>query len=291
MIPTVKSYFSGAGLMDLGLQNAGLDIKQSLEIDIHACNTLRKNFNHEILEEDIANRTVLSQEKTDIMVGTYPCTKYSAIADISGTRDGDDLFLHMFRHIALEKPEMYVIENVVGMKQFPIVMEAMSKLPDYYVHMECPLNANLWLPQNRARLILIGTRRPFNFRPPVVEKKVTLKEIVDPCPEYNITYGVMNRINGKHRDNPIVSDPDKGDNAPCCVAHFHKDKSTRLVVDKSHKNGVRPYTMREYARLMGVPDSFEFAGTKNQAIKQIGNGVAVPMAEWIGREAMRYFNR
>ena len=28
----------------------------------------------------------------------------------------------------------------------------------------------------------------------------------------------------------------------------------------------------------------------SDAYRQIGNGVAVPMAEWVGRELMRYFN-
>ena len=33
-------------------------------------------------------------QDADVYVGTFPCTKYSSIADISGTRIGDDLFLH-----------------------------------------------------------------------------------------------------------------------------------------------------------------------------------------------------
>jgi DNA (cytosine-5)-methyltransferase 1 len=60
------------------------------------------------------------------MVATYPCTKYSPIADIHGVRTGDDLFLHFFRHVAIRRPELYVVENVPGMKKFPIVMEAVT---------------------------------------------------------------------------------------------------------------------------------------------------------------------
>ncbi len=105
MKPTVKSYFSGAGLMDLGLKLAGLDIIQSLEIDRVCVDTLKRNFDHQVIESDIKDITVLSQPKSDIIVGTYPCTKYSAIADIHGTRTGDDLILHFFRHLAIERPE------------------------------------------------------------------------------------------------------------------------------------------------------------------------------------------
>ena len=115
---------------------------------------------------DIKDKTVQEQPQSDIIVGTYPCTKYSAIADIHGTRTGDDLFLHFFRHIAIEQPEMYVVENVPGMKKFKVVMEAMTKLPNYYVNIFCPLNASLWLPQRRKRLILIGTKKPFSIAAP-----------------------------------------------------------------------------------------------------------------------------
>lgn len=41
---TAKSYFSGAGGMDLGLAEAGIDIINSYEIDRTACATLRENF-------------------------------------------------------------------------------------------------------------------------------------------------------------------------------------------------------------------------------------------------------
>ena len=75
-------------------------------------------------------------------------------------------FLHFFRHIAIEKPEMYIVENVPGMKKFKVVMEAMTKLPDYYVNVFCPVDASNWLPQKRKRLILIGTRKAFSISAP-----------------------------------------------------------------------------------------------------------------------------
>ncbi|NMA66473.1 MAG: hypothetical protein GX957_09580 [Clostridiaceae bacterium] len=99
---TAKSYFFGAGGMDYGLIDAGINILQSYEIDETCCNTLRENFSHEICQKDITQITVLDQPRADMIVGTFPCNKYSPIASISGTRTGDDLFLHFFRHIALE---------------------------------------------------------------------------------------------------------------------------------------------------------------------------------------------
>lgn len=176
--PTAKSYFSGAGLMDLGLCEAGIKVVKSLEIDPTACQTLSKNFSHKIDCTDIRSLTVLEQERTDIIVGTYPCTKYSTIADIHGTRTGDELYLHFFRHIAIEQPEAYVVENVPGMKKFPLVMEAMTKLPGYYMNVFCPLDALSWLPQHRKRLILIGTKKNVIISPPQNTRRITLKDIV-----------------------------------------------------------------------------------------------------------------
>src|SRR5436190_16970730 len=144
-----NTYFSGAGLMDIGLEAGGLTLQQSFEIDQICRDTMRRNFAHDVVQCDIAKKIVLADKECHVKVATYPCTKYSPIADIHGVRTGDDLFRHFFRHVAIRRPELYVVENVPGMKKFPVVMEAMTKfpvvmeamtkLPDYYVHVACPV--------------------------------------------------------------------------------------------------------------------------------------------------------
>lgn len=286
---TANSYFSGAGLFDIGLQRGGISIQQSFELDRTCCETQRLNFGHEIVNADITQKLVFEEKPCDVMVATYPCTKYSTAADIHKTRTGDDLFLHFFRHIAIRKPEVYVVENVPGMRKFPVVMEAMTKLPEYYVSVFCPVRAEIWLPQKRDRLILIGSKRPFSWALPTNARPVRLKDIIEEDPDVVIPEYLASRMAGKYRDLPIISDPEADDIAPTCVAHYGKDQSTRVVRDRRFKGGVRPYSPREYARLQGVPDSFRFAGTRSQAYKQIGNGVAVPVGEWVGKEVARYF--
>jgi DNA (cytosine-5)-methyltransferase 1 len=284
-----NTYFSGAGLMDIGLEAGGLTLQQSFEIDAVCCDTMRRNFSHEVVQCDITRKLVESEKPCHVMVATYPCTKYSPIGDIHGVRTGDDLFLHFFRHVAIRRPEIYVVENVPGMKKFPVVMEAMTKLPDYYVHVECPVKSSTWLPQRRDRLIIIGSRRSFLWREPAARKQITLREILEPNANPRIPDYVSKRLGGAYRDRPIISDPKRGDIAPTCVAHYAKDLSTRLVADKRFPQGARPYTVREYARLQGVPDTFNFAGSDNDAYRMIGNGVSVPVGEWIGAEIRRYF--
>ncbi len=292
--PTAKGYFSGCGGMELGLLQAGIELIQSLDLDKEATDCMNINrhyFNHSVLNTDIKVKTVLEQQGSDIIVGTYPCTKYSAIADIHGTRTGDDLFLHFFRHIAIEKPEMYVVENVPGMKKFEVVMEAMTKLPGYYVNVFCPVDALNWLPQRRKRLILIGTKKPFNISAPnTIKNRPTLKSILETDPEFDMPEYIVKRINGSYRDLPIIVDPENSSAvAPTCVAHYAKDLSTRLVKDKKAKFGIRPFTVREYARLQGFPDDFIFEN-KRSAYRLIGNAVPVQMGKWIGETAMKYFN-
>jgi len=286
---TVNSYFSGAGLMDLGLQQAGLHIGQAFELDSDACKTYRYNFGSHMKQSDLSQELVLEQDSCDVMVFTYPCNKYSAIADLFGNRTGDELFLHALRHLAVARPEMYVVENVVGMKAFPVVMEAMTKLEGYYVNVFCPVESSLWLPQRRDRLIIIGSKKPFNIRPPENHKRITLAEILEHDPDVNWPKSIKTRMNGGYRDKPIISDPNNNDIAPTCVAHYAKDKSTRLVKDDRFKMGVRPYSLREWARLQGLPDTFMFPVSPTAAFKQIGNGVSVCVARWCGNEITRYF--
>lgn len=288
---TANSYFCGGGLMDIGLIEAGIQINQAFEMDTDACKTYRHNLGDHVKQCDLTQELVLKQQACHGMFFTYPCTKYSMIGDIHGARTGDELYLHALRHMFIARPEFFAAENVPGMLAFPIVMEAMTKMPDYYVTVFCPVKSEMWLPQRRNRLIIIGTRRPFAIRPPENTKPVALADILEEEPQVTLPAAIKARLNGAYRDLPIISDPAKGDIAPTCVAHYAKDKSTRLVVDKRFPHGVRPYSVREYARLQGVPDWFTFPVSDTAAYKQIGNGVSKQVGEWIGGEMIRYMNQ
>ncbi len=60
---------------------------------------------------------------------------------------------------------------------------------------------------------------------------------------------------------------------------FFKPEKGRYL----HPESDRPITHREAARLMGFPDDFEFAGTKIDIARQIGNAVPPPLAAAIGQ--------
>lgn len=291
MAPTIRvnSYFSGAGIMEIGLREAGLSLQQSFELDPVCVKTHAQNFDHQITACDLRLKLAQAEAPADAVVATYPCTRYSTAADLHSTRTGDDLFLHFFRHLAINRPEVYVVENVPGMRKFPVVMEAMTRLPEYYVHVECPVKSELWLPQRRNRLIIIGSRKPFSWRAPAAKTRVRLRDIIEREPDVRIPGYVHSRLNGQYRDRPIISDPERDDIAPTCVAHYAKDVSTRLVADRRFPGGARPYSVREWARLQGIPDGFRFVGSDADAYRMIGNAVSVPVGRWIGEELRRYF--
>lgn len=294
-IPTANSYFSSVGGLDLGVQEAGVKILQSLDIDTEACNIMRANthyFSHSIVNADISKVTVLDQPEADVHLYTYPCTKYSAIADIHGTRTGDELYLHSLRHTALHKPEMYVMENVPGMRKFPIVMEAMTRLPDYYVTVICPVSATNWLPQKRDRLIIFATLKPFTPSHPKRAQRIPrIADIVEENAPVVVTKSMRNRMAGQYRDLPIIVDPnDYNALSPTVVAHYHKDYSTRVLKDNRSDIGVRAFTIREWARLQGFPDDYHFPD-KVSSYKHIGNAVPRPMGRWVGEQIIKYFNQ
>lgn len=286
-----NTYFSGAGLLEIGLQQGGVEVRESFELDGQCCETQRANFAHKVRQCDLSRKLVADEGGCNVRLFTYPCTNYSAAADINGSRTGDELYLHAFRHMAIDPPEVFVAENVPGMKKFPVVMEAMTRLPSYFVKVFCPVESATWLPQRRSRLIIFGSRRPFAWRAPTARRRVKLADIVEKDPRVEIPAYVAKRLAGKYRDLPIISDPARNDIAPTCVAHYAKDLSTRLVADDRFPGGARPYSVREYARLQGVPDSFTFKGTDRDAYRMIGNGVSVPVGRWIAKELRRYFGK
>jgi DNA (cytosine-5)-methyltransferase 1 len=99
------------------------------------------------------------------------------------------------------------------MKKFKVVMEAMTKLPNYYVNVFCPVDASNWLPQRRKRLILIGTKRPYSIIAPTQQNnRPSLKSLLEENPEVEMPDYVLRRINGNYRDLPIIIDP----RTTCC---------------------------------------------------------------------------
>ncbi len=73
-----------------------------------------------------------------------------------------------------------------------------------------------------------------------------------------------------------------------CLRTARGGSSKQAVVEAGHGEvRVRWMTAREYARLQGVPDSFNFdAVSSNQAMFGFGDAVCVPVVEWVARHVL-----
>ena len=56
------------------------------------------------------------------------------------------------------------------------------------------------------------------------------------------------------------------------------------MTERCHPEEIRPFTIREYARIQTFPDSWKFVGSISSQYKQIGNAVPVNLAKAVAKE-------
>ena len=302
----VGSLFSGAiDGMALGFQMGSdkFELKVSNEMEKTAVKTAMMNYKHDIIQDDIRNMSIDTLGDCEVILGTFPCVAYSRAAHIhkKGRESNwkqayhhasvQDLFLHYFRFIALTQPEVYIWENSPEIRNFPIVMETFRKLPPYHYY-ELELDTfDFNLPQKRKRLFVIGFKRPYTMPDPtqfqMFNKQLTIRDIKEENASFSIPNYVISRIEGKYRDLPSIKKDDDIGNT--CVAHYARDRGTTLIQDPLGYNGLRPFSVREYARLMGIPDSFSFANKETTNYKHIGNSVSPVIVRGLAKAIEPYF--
>jgi DNA (cytosine-5)-methyltransferase 1 len=59
-----------------------------------------------------------------------------------------------------------------------------------------------------------------------------------------------------------------------------------LVIHRNGELHSRLLTIRETARLMGAPDTYQIPGTYNEGYKAMGDGVATPVARWLATKLL-----
>ena len=57
--------------------------------------------------------------------------------------------------------------------------------------------------------------------------------------------------------------------------------------ERCHPEETRPFTIREYARIQSFPDEWFFEGSISSSYTQIGNAVAVNVAEAVGQQVIK----
>ncbi len=185
----VVSLFTGAGGLDIGLEDSGFQTAVCVEYDKDCRETLRHNrpqwklFEEGVTVEsgnisaripgdirdvgvdELLNLANLKKGEAALVVGGAPCQPFSNIGKKLGKNDekNGDLFLEFVRMVKGVDPEAFIFENVVGITQ-----QKHSEVIDYMIDKfkglgygisHTVLNAaNYGVPQRRERFFLIGIK-------------------------------------------------------------------------------------------------------------------------------------
>lgn len=141
--------------------------------------------------------------KVDIVIGGPPCQGFS----ISGKRNPDDprnrLYTGFVKTVALMKPKAFVLENVPN-----LVSIAGGKIKDqiikdftslgYEVKYKVMLASDYGVPQNRRRVVFVGTLGHNDFKFPESifadpKSKVTAQQALSDLPKESVEDGVENK--------------------------------------------------------------------------------------------------
>lgn len=173
--PIAVDLFAGAGGMSLGFEQAGFDVLAAVELDPVHCAVHEFNFPfwsilcqsvEQVAGKDIRNKSKIGDREIDVVFGGSPCQGFSTIGKRALDDPRNKLVFHYLRLVLELKPKYFVFENVPGLtigehKQFLSEIIETFNIKGYNIEANYRvLNAaNYGVPQNRARLFLLGCRQ------------------------------------------------------------------------------------------------------------------------------------
>jgi len=304
--------FAGIGGIRLAYQNNGGKCVFTSEWDYYSKKTYELNFG-EVPFGDITKISEKEIPDHDILLAGFPCQPFS-IAGVSkknslGRAHGfldktqGTLFFDVARIIEYKKPKAFMLENVKNLishdkgKTFKIIIETLKEL-DYSIHYKV-LDGKHFVPQHRERIIIVGFKNSifkgkesFEF-PELPESTRKIREILENEVDNKYTlsdklWNYLQEYAKKHKA--------KGNGfgfglanldgiSRTMSARYYKD-GAEILIPQDGKNP-RRLTPKECSRLMGYPENFEFNVSDNQAYKQFGNSVIVPLIEAIAKQIVK----
>jgi DNA (cytosine-5)-methyltransferase 1 len=260
--------FAGIGGFHLALHNLGAECVFASEWDEKARQTYEMNFREKspsIFENNQFVGDITKVEKDqipdfDILCAGFPCQPFSQ----AGHRKGFDdirgtLFFDIVEILSLKKPKAFFLENVRGLyshdhgRTFQTIQNILTKELGYSFHHAIVKASDHGLPQHRPRLFMIGFREPetpFEF-PKKRKLRFDMSDVMGGHVDREI--GFTLRVGGKR--SPI---------------------NDRRNWDGYIVNGEeRRLTPVEGKKMQGFPANFKFPVSDSEALKQLGNSVAV----------------
>lgn len=209
-----------------------------------------------------------------------------------------------------------------------VILQNLKEL-GYDIHWKVLCSLDYGLPQKRERWYCVGFDKKIDFHfPTPINKKTTLRDIIDMNdnnPSLRLTKFERERIQF-HFDNCKNSERVKHDNSKYApntkkgkygVFSYQKpDGSLRFHVGDAAKTQIqeafyacldtyaptiiagrtpklwdvgRKLSVLEAKRLQGFPDDFRFSVSDNQAYKQLGNSVSIPVITLIAKEMINSY--
>lgn len=173
--PIGVDLFAGAGGITLGFEQAGFDVLAAVELDpIHCaihdfnfpfCSVLCRSV-EDVTGAEIRNTSKIGNREIDVVFGGSPCQGFSVMGKRALTDPRNGLLFHFWRLVRELHPKYFVLENVPGLtvgmhRQFLLELIEKFQNSGYQVEVNYQvLNAaNYGVPQNRARLFLLGCRQ------------------------------------------------------------------------------------------------------------------------------------
>ena len=304
---TFIDLFAGIGGFRLAFQSLGGKCVFSSEYNYFAQKTYEANFG-EVPFGDITKINEKEIPDHDLLVAGFPCQPFS-IAGVSkknalGKNHGfldetqGTLFFDIARILNEKKPKVFLLENVKNLvshdskRTFQLITNTLKEL-NYNIYFRV-LDGKYYVPQHRERIVIIGFsndsfkgNEKFDFPElPVPDHKI--KDILEKTPlekytltdnlwEYLIRYSEKHKAKGNGFGFGMT---DLNGISRTLSARYYKD-GAEILIPQRGKNP-RRLTPRECARLQGYPDKFIIPVSDNQAYRQFGNSVVVPMMKSVG---------
>lgn len=313
---TAIELFAGGGGLALGLEQAGIETLLHVDNDKYCCDTLLKNRpNWNVVCSDVSKIDFKPYKgMVSIVTGGFPCQAFSYAGKKLGFEDTrGTLFYEFARCVKETEPLIFVAENVRGLishdngRTLKTIINIFESL-GYNIQTKLLNAVNYNVPQKRERIVIVGTRKntSINFVYPTESKKIkTLRDALKDVPKsegqsYSLAKKEVFKLvppGGCWRDLPLSVQKSymgksftSGGGRTGMARRIAWDEPSLTLTcspsqkqtDRCHPDEVRPFTVREYARIQTFPDDWEFTGGIGQKYKQIGNAVPVELARQIG---------
>lgn len=297
--PTCIEICAGAGGQALGLERAGFHGLAHVEIDPHACQTLRNNRpNWHVFQNDLRKFSATGFRGVDLVAGGVPCPPFSKAGQQLGSHDERDLFPEALRIIKECQPKAVMLENVRGLLD-AVFDDYRSKLKNQlntmgYSSNWILLNASDYgVPQLRPRVVVVALKKEYarNFTPPIpLSDGKTPKTVGQTLVDLMASQGWEGAIEWASKADEIaptlVGGSKKHGGADLGPTRAKRAWANLGVDGKSLADlppprgfvGIPKLTIRMAARIQGFPDDWMFSGGKTSAYRQIGNAFPPPVA-------------